>query len=95
MASSAGAPQSNPGDSTPLVAADLSISAADKTSVRILVVDDERTLRESCKSVLEVDGYRVETCGRGGEALDLVRRGTFDVVLVDLYMTEVSGMELL
>ena len=95
MASSVGAPQSSSGDSTPLVAADLSISAADKASVRILVVDDERTLRESCKSVLEVDGYRVETCGRGNEALDLVRRGTFDVALVDLYMTEVSGMELL
>jgi len=98
MASSLGAPQS-PGrterDATPAVAADLSISAADKSSVRILVVDDERTLRESCKSVLEVDGYRVEVCGRGGEALELVRRRMFDVVLVDLYMTEVSGMELL
>jgi DNA-binding NtrC family response regulator len=98
MASSLGAPQPparSERESIPLVAADLSISAADKASVRILVVDDERTLRESCKSVLEVDGYRVEVCGRGGEALELVRRRMFDIVLVDLYMTEVSGMELL
>jgi len=97
MASSLGAPRASARGEpdSPLVAADLSISAADKASVRILVVDDERTLRESCKSVLEVDGYRVEVCGRGGEALDLVRRRMFDVVLVDLYMTEVSGMELL
>ena len=98
MASSLGAPRApsrGEPDSTPLVATDLSISAADKASVRVLVVDDERTLRESCKSVLEVDGYRVEVCGRGGEALDLVRRQMFDIVLVDLYMTEVSGMELL
>ena len=98
MAASLRTPQSpaqGPGDSTPLVSADLSISPADKASVRILVVDDERTLRESCKSVLEVDGYRVEVCGRGGEALELVRRQMFDVILVDLYMTEVSGMELL
>jgi len=98
MASSLGAPKSparGEPDSNALVAADLSISAADKASVRLLVVDDERTLRESCKSVLEVDGYRVEVCGRGGDALELVRRRMFDVVLVDLYMTEVSGMELL
>ena len=97
MASSLGAPRApaRGEPDSPLVAADLSISSADKASVRILVVDDERTLRESCKSVLEVDGYRVEVCGRGGEALDLVRRRMFDVVLVDLYMTEVSGMELL
>jgi DNA-binding NtrC family response regulator len=98
MASSLGIPQTparNEREPAPAVAADLSISAADKASVRILVVDDERTLRESCKSVLEVDGYRVEVCGRGGEALELVRRRMFDVVLVDLYMTEVSGMELL
>ncbi len=98
MASTLGAPQSparGEPDSIPLVAADLSISAADKASVRILVVDDERTLRESCKSVLEMDGYRVEVCGRGGEAQELVRRRMFEIVLVDLYMTEVSGMELL
>jgi len=98
MASSLGAPQPPSRverEGPPPVSADLSISAADKASVRILVVDDERTLRESCKSVLEVDGYRVEVCGRGGEALELVRRRMFDVVLVDLYMTEVSGMELL
>lgn len=81
--------------SPPPVAEDLAITAEDKASARILVIDDDRTLRESCKSVLELDGYRIEVCGRGGEALELVRRRTFDIVLTDLYMTEVSGMELL
>ena len=79
----------------PPVAEDLAISSGDKASARILVIDDDRSLRESCKSVLEVDGYHVEVCGRGSEALELVRRRTFDIVLTDLYMTEVSGMELL
>ena len=45
-----------------------------RQTVSMLVIDDERTLRESCRTVLEADGYRVEVCGRGDEALDMVRR---------------------
>lgn len=66
-----------------------------KSAIHILVVDDERTLRESCASVLRYEGYEVSLCGRGEDARDLVRRGTFDIVLLDLYMSDVSGMELL
>jgi DNA-binding NtrC family response regulator len=66
-----------------------------RRSVSILVIDDERTLRESCKTVLEAEGYRLEVCGRGDDALDLVTRRRFDIVMVDLYMADVSGMELL
>ncbi len=73
----------------------LLIPAELKGSLRLLVVDDERTLRESCKSVLEADGYRVEVCGRGAEALNLVQRRQWDVVITDLYMSDVTGMELL
>src|SRR5213080_5222046 len=73
----------------------LSIPADVKASIRILVVDDERTLRESCASVLQIDGYNVTLFGRGEEALETVRRRKFDVVLVDLYMSQVSGLEIL
>jgi DNA-binding NtrC family response regulator len=66
-----------------------------KLSLRILVVDDERTLRESCRSFLGSEGYSVEVCGKGSEAQDLLRRRTFDIVLIDQYMTEVPGDELL
>jgi DNA-binding NtrC family response regulator len=65
------------------------------TGLRILVVDDDRTLREGCASVLQMDGHTVTSTGRGEEALDLVRRKRFDLVLVDLYMTPISGMEVL
>src|SRR3954464_11070719 len=68
---------------------------ADLATIRVLVIDDDRTLREGCASVLQVEGYNVTSCGRGDEAIDLVRRSQFDVVLVDLYMTPVSGMEIL
>src|SRR5262245_56350745 len=66
-----------------------------KASMRLLVVDDERTLRESCASVLQHEGYSVTVCSRGEEARELVKRRPFDIVLIDLYMSQVPGMELL
>src|SRR5213082_1156588 len=71
------------------------VAPSTKPSIRILVADDERTLRESCASFLGVEGYNVTVTGRGEEALDLLRRRPFDIVLLDLYMTPVSGTELL
>lgn len=73
----------------------LSIPTEVKASIRILVVDDERTLRESCASVLQMDGYNVTLIGRGEEALDAVKRRKFDIILVDLYMSHCSGMDIL
>jgi CheY-like chemotaxis protein len=66
-----------------------------KARIRVLVVDDEHTLRESCASVLRLEGYDVSVCGRGQEALDTVQRCPFDVALIDLYMTQVDGLSLL
>ncbi len=73
----------------------LSIPAEVKSSIRILVIDDERTLRESCATVLKMDGFNVTLIGRGEEALDTVKRRQFDIILCDLYMSQVSGMDLL
>jgi DNA-binding NtrC family response regulator len=71
----------------------LSIPPEAKPTIRILVVDDERTLRDGCTSMLQADGYNVSSAGRGDEAIDMMRRSRFDIVLVDLHMTPVSGME--
>ncbi|MEO7363243.1 MAG: sigma-54 dependent transcriptional regulator [Gemmatimonadaceae bacterium] len=65
------------------------------SGLRLLVVDDDRTLREGCASVLQMDGHNVTATGRGEEALDLVRRRRFDIVLVDLYMSPITGMDIL
>src|SRR5213079_708830 len=59
----------------------LSISNEVKSSHSLLIVDDDRTLREGCASVLQMDGFNVTTLGRGDEALELVRRRKFDIVL--------------
>jgi len=76
-------------------AALLAIGPEAKARVRILVVDDEHTLRESCAAVLRHEGYDVTVCSRGQDALELLKRRAFDVVLVDLYMTQVDGLALL
>src|SRR3989442_3782841 len=73
----------------------LPIESAAKPSITILVVDDERTLRDSCVSVLGVEASRGTAGGYGDEARELVKRRAFEIVLVDWYMREVSGMELL
>jgi len=73
----------------------LSIPSEVKASIRVLVIDDERTLRESCASVLQMDGYNVTLIGRGEEALETVKRRKFDVILVDLYMSQISGLQIL
>ena len=73
----------------------LSIAADVKGSLRLYIVDDDRTLREGCASVLQLDGYNVSFTGRGDEALETVKRKKFDIILVDLYMTPVTGMDIL
>jgi DNA-binding NtrC family response regulator len=73
----------------------LSTSPAVRQSIRILVADDERILRDSCASVLNAEGYHVTTTGRGREALELLQNRVFDIALLDLYMTDVPGIELL
>src|SRR5438552_1583920 len=73
----------------------LAIGADAKARIRILVVDDEHTLRESCATVLRHDGYDVTVCSRGQEALDLLKRRGFDIVIADLYMSQVDGLTLL
>ncbi len=66
-----------------------------KLGLRVLVIDDERTLRESCRSFLGSEGYNVEVCGKGDEALELLTRRPYDIVLIDQYMSDVPGAKLL
>src|SRR6266702_1415724 len=70
------------------------VDSATRSSIRIAVVDDERTLRESCHSVLQAEGYNVALCGRGNEARETLKRRPFDIALVDWFMGEVPGSEL-
>src|SRR5258705_3551706 len=73
----------------------VSVSTRIRSSIRILVIDDDRTLREGCASLLQVEGYNVTVSGRGDEAIEMLRRVPYDIVLCDLCMTPVSGTEIL
>ena len=68
---------------------------ASDSEVRILVVDDELDIRDACGRVLSRSGYSVRSSGRGVEALATVMRGEVDVLLLDLRMPGMDGMEVL
>jgi PAS domain S-box-containing protein len=62
---------------------------------RILVVDDEKVVLTGCEKILGEAGYRVKTTLSAKQALDILKEGPFDIVITDLKMPEISGMELL
>ena len=62
---------------------------------RILVVDDEALVLDSCRKVLNDAGYAVETASGGQEAIDKLSRGSYDLMLVDLKMPDIDGLEVL
>jgi len=64
--------------------------------MKILIVDDEELSLTSVRRVLKWRGMRnVEICDAGREAIKKIREGNFDVVLLDLLMPEVDGMQVL
>jgi len=68
-------------------------SAAGK--VRILIVDDEPSMREMLRIVLRRDGYDVLLATSGREAIDQLRQNNFDLLLSDIKMPDVSGVDVL
>jgi DNA-binding NtrC family response regulator len=62
---------------------------------RVLVVDDEQAMRLALKGLLAREGYQVEVAGSGEEALECIETGSFHVVVTDLSMKGVSGMQVL
>ncbi len=60
----------------------------------ILVVDDEESIQRLLGSILELDGHEVETAHNGLEALELLKRHRYDVVITDIKMPDMDGREL-
>ena len=65
----------------------------DETAV--LVIDDEESMREGCRQILEAEGYRTAVAGDGGQGLRLAEEVRPSVALVDLVMPGMNGMEVI
>ncbi len=63
--------------------------------IRILIVDDERITLRNLEHILKKEGYEVKTTTSGQNALRLINKEQFDVVLTDLKMDKVDGMQIL
>lgn len=62
---------------------------------RILVIDDERSIRNTLKDILEFEKYQVEVAEDGFKALELIKAADYDVVLCDIKMPGMDGIEVL
>ncbi|HEX6347580.1 response regulator transcription factor [Umezawaea sp.] len=61
--------------------------------MRILVVDDDRAVRESLRRSLQFNGYQVETAGDGQQALEAVTTARPDAMVLDVMMPRLDGLE--
>ena len=75
--------------------ADLGVGGAMNTKPEIMIVDDERIVRESLFHWFKKGGYPVDTAATGEEALKKLVRFSYDVLFVDIKMPGMSGLELL
>ena len=64
-------------------------------SASILIVDDESGIRESLGALLRDEGYEVETAGSGEECLERLDQRDFDLVLLDVWLPKMDGLETL
>ena len=62
---------------------------------KILVIDDERAIRNTLKEILEMESHEVETAENGRIALDKAKQQQYDIIFSDIKMPEMDGMELL
>jgi len=64
-------------------------------SGNILIVDDESTIRETLSLILSEEGYQCHTAGHGEQALEMVKESGYDLIVTDLKMPRMGGLDLL
>src|SRR6185503_19884560 len=62
---------------------------------RVLVVDDEESIREFLEIMLRKEGHEVTCAEDGQQALDIIKKKSFDLVISDLQMPNLTGIEML
>ena len=64
-------------------------------NVKILVVDDDETIRKTMKAIFEDEGYAVDVASTGKEAIDKTEKTTYNLALLDIRLPDMEGVELL
>ena len=64
-------------------------------TAQILVIDDDKAMRDACYQILSRQGYQVELAANARQGLTLLERISFDVILLDLVMPDLDGLETL
>lgn len=62
---------------------------------KLLIIDDERAIRNTCGEILRDEGYEVDIAENGKQGLEMARGKAYDLILSDIKMPEMDGMELL
>jgi two-component system nitrogen regulation response regulator NtrX len=62
---------------------------------KILIIDDERAIRSTLREILEYEDYTVEDIDNGVDGLELIQKNDYDLVLCDIKMNRIDGMEVL
>jgi len=62
---------------------------------KVLIIDDERSIRSTLREILEFENYEVAEAADGAEGLDKVTKGDYDIVLCDIKMPKMDGIEVL
>ena len=64
-------------------------------SLKVLVIDDENVICDACHLVLSEKGHAVDFCTTGKSGLLAIERGAYDVILLDMKLPDIDGMEIL
>ena len=62
---------------------------------KILIIDDEKAIRNTLREILEYEEYQVEDIDNGPDALELIKKNEYDLILCDIKMNKMDGMEVL
>ena len=62
---------------------------------KIMIVDDEKAVCQGCRIVLSEKGYKVDVCMEGRAGLNAVLKGEYDLVLLDMKLPDIDGMDIL
>lgn len=62
---------------------------------KILVIDDEKTIRDAMRDILEYEGYEIDEAKDGQQGLEMVTSGKYDIALCDIKMPKMDGLEVL